>query len=461
MKTLYLILKTLLAGVSMLGILSSPITGGGDFAPTKTVEPGNPDMYLQICAGDEGLDTWRPSEYYGGYRYGPSMILNVDGSIDLWSAANGPGDIVDVVTYKRLYDGGQSCSKETVALKPTAETHDQKWTCDPGVIKFGGYYYIGYTTTADERGVDNDVCIARSRTPNGPFLEKWTGSGWGVEPVPLIEYTDNPERFGAGEPSFVLMDSTLFIYYSWCSDQGDATRVATADVTDENWPATLTEHGECIPPKNGGDSADVKYVDEYGRFVAVFTEKRFSDESYIAVWESFDGFRFHRSGFVKTNTAKKLHNCGISGRADGHIGAGDPVYLSYAYGGAGGGEWGNWPTRLHTVTLSLCENAKTDAALEHNAEIVAERRKQNVIPEILTIKAEKQVYTLSRSQKIWVMALDSDGFTFPILFGATFDGYDKSVIRMIGSRMYAVSKGTTRVYVHWHGLSGDFVVHVQ
>ena len=45
------------------------------------------------------------------------------------------------------------------------------------------------------------------------------------------------------------------------------------------------------------------------------------------------------SGYVKANTAKKLHNCGISGRADGHIAAGDPVYLSYAYGGAGSGEY--------------------------------------------------------------------------------------------------------------------------
>ena len=54
-----------------------------------------------------------------------------------------------------------------IALSPTPESHDHMWTCDPGVIKFGGYYYIGYTTTADERGVDNDVCIARSKTPDG------------------------------------------------------------------------------------------------------------------------------------------------------------------------------------------------------------------------------------------------------------------------------------------------------
>ncbi len=457
MEYIYLVLKILLTGLFVLGVGLTPVTGGGDFAPSKPVEPGDPTVYVQLTADDAGVDIWNPTELKGGYRYGPSMILNADGSIDVWSAANGPGDIVDVVTYKRLYDGGKTRSAETIAVKPTSESHDQRWTCDPGVIKFGEYYYIGYTTTTDERGVDNDVCVARSKTPQGPFLEKWTGSGWGVKPVPLIEYTDSPEQFGAGEPSFVLVGDTLYIYYSWCTEKGAATRVATADATNENWPATLQFHGECIPPKNGGDSADVKYLDEYGRFIAVFTEKRFSDDSYVAVWESFDGIQFRKSGFVKANTARKLHNCGISGRADGHIGAGDPVYLGYAYGS----DWGNWPTRLHKVTLSLSDAPKTDDSKEFNEDVPVVRRKTSAIPEILTVKAEKQVYTIDKRQKIWTFALDADGFTFPILLGSTFDGYDENVVRFVGSTAIPVSAGTTRVTVHWHGMSGDFVVHVK
>ena len=230
--------------------------------------------------------------------------------------------------------------------------------------------------------------------------------------------------------------------------------MATADATDENWPATLVQHGECIPPKNGGDSADVKYADEYGRFVAVFTEKRFSDDSYVAVWESFDGLTFRRSGFVKANTGKKLHNCGISGRADGHIGAGDPVYLGYAYGS----DWGNWSTRLHEVKLSLADAPKTDDTAEENVEIPVSRRPDKIIPEITMIKAEKQTYTIEKSERIFVMAMDSDGYTFPLLTGAAFDGYDESVIKIVGSRMYPVGNGTTRVHDHWHGLHADFTV---
>lgn len=460
MELLFQILKTLFVlffGVSQFFIPASVIA---DFAPSELTEPGNPAQYLQISVNDEGFDTWRPVTSNGGYRYGPSMILNKDGSIDVWSAANGPGDIVDLVSYKRLTDGGRKSTKEVVALKPTPESHDQKWTCDPGVVKFGDYYYIGYTTTADPRGVDNDVCVARSKNPAGPY-EKWTGSGWGVLPAPLVEYTGDPNSFGAGEPSFVVMGDTLYIYYSWNDENGAATHVATADATDENWPASMVFHGECIPAKNGGDSADVKYLDEYGRFAAVFTEKRFSDESYVAVWESFDGLTFRPSGFIKENTAKKLHNCGISGRADGHIGKGDPVYLSYAYGGAGNGEWGNWATRMHEVTFTLSDEPRLNDLSEHNSDLEVTRREIRLIPEIMTVKAEQQVYTLQKnSQQIWVMAYDTDGDVFPILLGATFDGYDTSVIQMIGSRIYPVGPGTTRVNLHWHGFSGDFVVHV-
>ena len=459
MDKLVLVIKLLLAGIFLLGIGYMPMSEGGDLTGTKAATPGDPGVYVQIAANDEGIDTWRPSVTHGGYRYGPSMILNADGSLDVWSASTGPGDLIDLVSYKRLYDGGKSCTKETIALKPTPESLDEHWTCDPGVIKFGGYYYIGYTTTADTRGTDNDVCIARSKTPDGPFLEKWTGEGWGILPAPLVEYTGNPDCFGAGEPSFVLLGNTLYIYYSWCDENGASTRVATADATDENWPVTMEFRGECIPPKKDGDSADVKYLDAYGRFVAVFTEKRFSDNSYVAVWESFDGLRFRPSGFVKTNTAKKLHNCGISGRADGHICAGDPVYLSYAYGGAGDGSWGNWATRIHEVTLTLSDAPKLNDAEETNADIEVTRRADKMVPEIITVKAEKQVYTVETSQQVFVMAYDSDAYVYPLLSGATFEGYDTSIIKIIGSRIYAVGEGTTRVTLRWHGLSGDFVVH--
>ena len=460
MDVVFQVIKMLLVAFCTLGGVFADAPADGDFPPAAPVEPGDETRYIQIEAEDEGFDTWNPVKNHGGYRYGPSMILNADGSLDVWSAANGPGDIVDIVTYKRLWDGGKSSTKEAAALKPTAGSYDRMWTCDPGAIKFGGWYYIGYTTTLDDRGVANVMCVGRSKNPWGPY-EKWTGSGWGAEPQPVVEYTGNPEYWGVGEPAFVVVGDTLYVYYSWCDENGATTRVSTADATDENWPATLEYRGECIPPKDGGDSADVKYVDAFGRFVAVYTEKRFSDESYVAVWESFDGIAFRRSGFVKANTAKQLHNCGISGRADGHIAEGDPVYLSYAYSGAGG-DWGNWATRMHTVKLSLSDAPATDPDSTANAETNVAHRAMRLSPEILLIKAMDQEYTLeTKSKRVWVMAYDADGIVYPILFGVEFGGYDPAVIRMKGARMYPVGKGATRVTLRWHGYEGDFTVTVK
>ena len=457
MEKLFQILKMIFVLWFSLGQLFAPRITGGDFPPSEPVEPGDETKYVQIETVDEGFDVFQPVDFedFAGYRYGQSMILNADGSLDVWSASNGPGDFIDVVNYKRYSADFKTSTKEVTAVTPTPGTYDYDpvpCACDPGVVKFGGWYYIGYSTSW--------TCVARSRNPEGPFLEKWAGDGWSTDAsAPIITYDGTPGYFGAAEPCFVVMGDTLYIFYTWWDEHGPATRVATADATDENWPATMVHHGECIPPKDGGDSADVKYMDEYGRFVAVFTERRFSDESYVAVWESFDGLTFRRAGFVKENTCKKLHNCGISGRADGHIGVGDPVYLSYAYAGAEAVDW-PWATRLHKVTLSLADAPQTDTSTITRTDTVVSRRKVSATPEILLVKAEKLIYTISESEQIWVMAFDRDGFVFPLLTGITFDGYDTSVVRIVGTRMFPVSPGETRVWIHWHGFTSSFVVQV-
>ncbi len=48
----------------------------------------------------------------------------------------------------------------------------------------------------------------------------------------------------------------------------------------------------------------------------------------------------------------------------------------------------------------------------------------------------------------------------PLLTGVTFDGYDKSIVRVVGGLLISVSPGTTRVTVHWHNFSDSFVVTV-
>lgn len=88
------------------------------------------------------------------------------------------------------------------------------------------------------------------------------------------------------------------------------------------------------------------------------------------------------------------------------------------------------------------------------------RSKVSVVSEIIAVKAERLSYTIGGSEQIWVMAFDSDGFCYPILTGLSFDGYDTSAIKIVGTRIYPVAPGETRVWVHWHGFTSSFVVHV-
>ena len=62
--------------------------------------------------------------------------------------------------------------------------------------------------------------------PPRPF-ERWCGNGWGEagpdgvrwlgKPAPVIYYDEDWHNWGAGEFSFVVKDTVLYIYYTWTS----------------------------------------------------------------------------------------------------------------------------------------------------------------------------------------------------------------------------------------------------
>lgn len=306
----------------------------------------------------------------GVYRYGPCLITDEKGGIGMYTAS--PGNAYaewDWGRYRYSPDGGKSWDDEVVAVKPTPGQMDAVSTCDPGVFKMGEYYYAGYTSTYEAGGVNNMVFIGRSKNPQGPFNEKWTGSGWSLyESRPAMIYDGNPKSFGVGEPSFVVKDGTVYMYYNWWDRAPDGseiaqTRVALAEADNENWPATLKEYGVAFEKKHGAeDSSDIKYVEEYDKWIAVNTAHRFADDSFIAVYESDDGLTFAPSTVIRGNIAKFCHNMGISGDAQGHIKKGAPIYIAYAYSTAAD-SWANWYTRMHKVTMKAVPKDTEDAEL--------------------------------------------------------------------------------------------------
>jgi hypothetical protein len=229
------------------------------------------------------------------------------------------------------------------------------------VIKIGDYYYLGVTAVYDDKGRHNHIFVARSQSPTGPF-EKWNGEGWGGEPQPIISFEGLPDAWGIGEPSFVLHDQMLYIYYSWTNAPafpGAAkpdmiicqTRVATAPADDPNWPGKITLRGIAYDRGDGEDSADIKYCDTLGEFIQISTASRFSDSSYIALRTSTDGFNFSEPLKVTENIKPWCHNAGISGTPDGHFNPDDENFISYAYSADGGLSWGFWHTFLNPISI--------------------------------------------------------------------------------------------------------------
>ncbi len=332
--------------------------------------------HFKLILPDEGRDIYSPAKTQKwGYRYGPTIM--VEGNVcHAWFASPGDGCEADWFTYRRSEDGGKTWSDERMVMEPVPDSIDWFSVCDPAVIKYGEWYYMGYTSTlfANGGGVCNNAYIARSKNPDGPF-ERWTGKGWGEtretdagilrwlgQPAPVVYFDEDWHNWGAGEPSFVIKDDILYMYYTWSSKDADGnpiseTRVATADITDENWPARLTFHGTALKRLGGGnDSCDMVYCEDLNKFIALSTDLRFSEDSYLAVFESDDGIHYTHVNCIKSNVGWMCHNCGISGDEHHHIKSGDTMLLSYAHGN----EWGRWATRMHEYSFEAMDDVFYD-----------------------------------------------------------------------------------------------------
>ncbi len=252
----------------------------------------------------------------------------------------------DQAAYRRTTDGGRTWTEEQMVLKPTEYSRDALSICDPGAVKLGSYYYIGYTSSEDTRGLFNHAYVARSTSPTGPW-EKWDGNGWGVNPQPIVTFDGDGDAWGAGEPSMVVNNDTLFFYYTWTDKDKNETRVATADANDEYWPLHLTFHGTAIDKTaiSAADHCDVKYRVDLKRYQAIHTASRITANSYIVLWESVDGIRFTKKAELRDGLEPYLHNCGWSGDAQGHIDPAKSQFLAYAYGPS----WGDWKTKWHPI----------------------------------------------------------------------------------------------------------------
>lgn len=272
----------------------------------------------------------------------------------------------DKITWRHSEDGGETWTDEIDALLPSDGRRDAFSVCDPGVAKWGNMYYIAYTSTEEPNGYDNDLYIARGESPVGPW-EKWSGSAWGDDPQPVIDYAPHEgyegKAFGIGEPCIVVKDGTIYLYYSWNdwlvdqNRQGTTTKVAVASADDPDWPAHLEDKGIALEKSDipDPDHTDVKYVERSRKFIAIHAEQRNKDFSRIRVWESEDGISFTKGGTITGDLRKGVINAGMSGDGYGHVRTGVQQYLCYAHSDAPR-TWGRWFTWFQKLNWLPEEN---------------------------------------------------------------------------------------------------------
>ncbi len=437
-----------------------------DYFEATKIELVKPDTTKvpDMAVTDKGYDIYQLTKgREWGYRYGCTYLYNDDGTVDAYFACVGQNTGEwDWIAYQHSPDGGKTWEKEKIVLTPTQNSMDFYSNCDPGVVYFNGYYYLGYTSTLNSIGTCNNLFVARSKNPDGPF-EKWNGSGWGgYEPQPIVYYDENYEQWGIGEPSFVELNGTLYLYYTHTGAAGDYTMVATADATDENWPATLEFHGAAT--RKNTDSIDVKYVEEWGKFVGIATGDRMGPSSWLGVYESNDGIHFELKDITREGTYSHLHNAGISSRPNGHIRVSedaDKLCVIYAYGEG----WGTWNTRVQPISLTL--SSGNDMAAERAKPCLAdEHLRADLIPvgerHVAMVRPMKDVYDYTADQKGFVIQLN----VFDTYFDKTpyiqldvkepvrFTGYDENVVTINDNnrRVTIVGAGTTPVVVHYGDL---------
>lgn len=312
---------------------------------TKTFPAGK--YLVTLSEGTANSGVWSTSKAYPGDR---ESVCYIDGEVAdtqfrtkiHYMKPMADPVFWDQIMYRHSDDGGKTWTPDRAVLTPDPNGEDHYSCCDPGVVCFGGYYYIGYTSTERANMDMNKVYLARSKNPDGPW-EKWNGSGWGGGPHFVVDFTGKSGQFGCGEPSIVVVDGTVYMYYTYASSSR-LVRVCTAPADDPLWPSKLENKGVAISQSmaNNEDSADIKYCDRTGQFYAVFTRKRFTDEATVMIYSSSDGLVFTKMDEIRGEKKKCLHNCGISGDACGHVDPGKPQYLSYAYGS----DWGAWDTWL-------------------------------------------------------------------------------------------------------------------
>lgn len=304
----------------------------------------------------------------GIYNYCPSIMELSDGTRYMYYCTNrdsyNVSDHIGCRKGTKTADGTYVWGEEVIVLAPSASDWDSHHVCDPSVIA-GRFAYNGETygyllaylgcTSWDNQ--ENEIGLAVSKTPDGPFIRVGT--------TPIVQFTKDPNvsafQWGVGQPSLVSMDKagTVWLFYTRGDQNGTRIMVEKWNFSNLNAPAKLltqTLPATGLANLNGGgdymNNADFVYDAANDRFYAAsdchpepgdlpnFIASHFrvtyfngSGNFSSVKWQTLATVGPDKTGFPRN------HNTGVLRDAYGHLTSSGYLTVYYTKSETGQREW--------------------------------------------------------------------------------------------------------------------------
>lgn len=298
------------------------------------------------------------------YAYGPT-IIRTHGVYHAYfcSTPSGQGGQADLDDIRHIHSTDLvHWSAPEDLMRPTA---NERSNCDPSVVLFnagdGPYYYMFYT--GNVRNVQSAMFVARSISPDGPFLKLTDRGTWESQPpdphviVRPFQNTADPDPagiYGAGQPSVVVRNHTLIMWYM------DDTQTLPGNHVQRIYERYSSDGKSWSSPATTNvaytNSIDVKYDPATKRFVMFGIDNQFGASSLV-VRTSPDGVFTWSDEHVLCDATcfpPGASNPGVSGDEQGTLLDGSPIMVAYAapYVLGQPAVWANWDLYGSLVTHS-------------------------------------------------------------------------------------------------------------
>ena len=326
------------------------------------------------------------------YNYCPTIMFEGGNTIHIWYCSNkDDGNVTDYVAYRKgtLHSDGKwtFSEKELVLSHGSSGEWDSRHACDPSIVK-GEFNYKGekynylmaYLGCLTSNGNINEVGIAVSKNPNGPWIK--------YDNNPFAKYKDSSDYgddganfWGYGQPSLININKKgrVLLFYT----KGIKTGTFTAC---EEWELSNLDEPVMINSMKVGDGGTIETLNNADFAYDPFNNRIYViKEDHVNGWYPTDGGVNWISGsntvyyttLVSTsnivgqlNNAKwaqvkiigksatgydRVHNCGIVTNEYGYIFTQDYIPICYTMSNLATdypdwGRGGQWPA-LHTYRI--------------------------------------------------------------------------------------------------------------